>query len=333
MEKLLRDDTSLTPKARTHLHFALGKAYGDLRQYEKSFEHLHNGNALKRKQIAYDEMGVLGLFDRVRTNLDRKAIESRTGQGDPSNLPIFVLGMPRSGTTLVEQIVASHPKVFGAGELTDLGAVTETVRGADGAQLPYPEFVPSLEAPHLGAIAQQYLARLRAISPDAERITDKMPSNFFFIGLIHLVLPNAPIIHVKRDPVDTCISCFSKLFSGSQDHTYDLAELGRYYVKYIELMEHWRAVLPAGRVLDVQYEDLIADFETQARRIVEYCGLEWHANCLAFHKTERPVRTASATQVRKPIYKTSIGRWRVYGEHIGPLLKALGPLAPDLGAA
>jgi tetratricopeptide (TPR) repeat protein len=333
MEELLRDGPSLTPKARTHFHFALGKAYGDLRQYETSFGHLREGNTLKRKQIAYDENGVLGLFDRVRANMDRKSIESRAGQGDPSNLPIFVLGMPRSGTTLVEQIVASHPKVFGAGELTDFGAVTETVRGPDGTLLPYPEFVPALEAPHLKAIAQQYLARLRVISPDAERITDKMPSNFFFVGLIHLVLPNAPIIHVKRDPVDTCISCYSKLFSGAQDHTYDLAELGRYYTKYVELMEHWRTVLPAGRVLDIQYEDLIADFEPQARRVVEYCGLAWHKNCLAFHKTDRPVRTASATQVRKPIYKTSIGRWRVYGEHLAPLLKALGPLVPNSGAA
>ncbi|HYB10333.1 MAG TPA: tetratricopeptide repeat protein [Alphaproteobacteria bacterium] len=333
MEELLRDGPSLTPKARTHLHFALGKAYGDLRQYETSFGHLREGNALKRKQIAYDEAGVLGLFDRVRANMDRKTIESRAGQGDPSNLPIFVLGMPRSGTTLVEQIVASHPKVFGAGELTDFGAVIETVRGPDGALLPYPEFVPALEASHLRAIAQEYITRLRAISANAERITDKMPSNFFFVGLIHLVLPNAPIIHVMRDPVDTCISCFSKLFSGAQDHTYDLAELGRYYTKYVELMEHWRTALPAGRVLDIQYEDLIADFEPQARRIVEYCGLAWHKNCLVFHKTDRPVRTASATQVRKPIYKTSIGRWRVYGEHLAPLFDALGPFAPKTSGA
>ena len=151
-----------------------------------------------------------------------------------------------------------------------------------------------------------------------------MPSNYYFAGLIRLALPDAKIIHIVRDPVDTCISCFSKLFNAEQNHTYDLGELGRYYKRYERLMAHWHRVLPAGSILDMRYEDVVADLETEARRIVAYCGLPWHDNCLLFHKTERPVRTASATQVRQPIYSNAVGRWRAYEQHLAPLLGALG---------
>jgi hypothetical protein len=151
-----------------------------------------------------------------------------------------------------------------------------------------------------------------------------MPSNYYFAGLVHLALPNAPIIHTIRNPVDTCISCFSKLFSAEQNHTYDLGELGRYYKRYEQLMQHWRRVLPRGKILDVRYEDVVADLEGQARRIIAHCGLPWDDRCLSFHETDRPVRTASATQVRQPIYNSAVGRWRVYAEHLGPLLGALG---------
>ena len=173
--------------------------------------------------------------------------------------------------------------------------------------MPYPEFVPALDAAPLQQIGARYIALVRALAAkygraDAERITDKMPSNYYFAGLIHLALPNAKIIHTIRDPVDTCISCFSKLFSAEQNHTYDLGELGRYYRRYERLMAHWRSVLPAGRILDVRYEDVVSDVEQQARRIIAYCGLPWTDRCLSFHETERPVRTASATQVRQPIY-------------------------------
>jgi hypothetical protein len=153
-----------------------------------------------------------------------------------------------------------------------------------------------------------------------------MPSNYYFAGLIHLALPNAKIIHCMRDPLDTCVSCFSKLFSGEQNHTYDLAELGRYYRRYDRLMAHWRRVLPEGRILDIRYEDVVGDLETQARRIIAYCGLKWDKRCLDFHNTDRPVRTASATQVRRPIYNSAVGRWRLYEEELGPLLTALGKL-------
>jgi hypothetical protein len=237
--------------------------------------------------------------------------------------------MPRSGTTLVEQIIASHPAVHGAGELQLLSDVVRSVRGPDGKSLFYPEFVAALDAEALHQIGARYAAMLRELAanqgaPSAERIINKTPSNYYCAGLIHLALPNAKIIHTIRDPLDTCTSCFSILFTAEQSHTYDLGELGRYYRRYERLMAHWRRTLPVGRILDVRYEDVVADLEKQARRIIAYCGLPWDNRCLSFHETDRPVRTASATQVRQPIYKSAIGRWRVYENHIEPLLNGLG---------
>ena len=267
------------------------------------------------------------MFDRIEAVFTRELIAAKSGGGDESPMPIFVLGMPRSGTTLIEQIIASHPLVHGAGELGELNEVVLTVRGPDGNTIPYPEFVLALDAAALKQIGARYVASVRKLMPEgtqARYLTDKMPSNYYFAGLIHLALPNAVIIHCVRDPVDTCVSCYSKLFSGAQIHTYDLAELGRYYRRYERLMAHWRRVLPKGRILDVRYEDVVADLEGQARRILAYCALPWDDRCLAFHRTERPVRTASATQVRRPIYNTAVGRWRAYADDLGPLLAALG---------
>jgi hypothetical protein len=288
---------------------------------------LFAGNAAKRATIDYDEATTFALFDRIETVFTRELIARKSGGGDSSRLPIFVLGMPRSGTTLVEQIIASHPMVHGAGELQTFNDVLLTVRGPDGNVLAYPEFVPALNAAALQKIGTRYVKLIAEQAPKAERITDKMPSNYYFAGLIHLALPNAKIIHTVRDPVDTCVSCFSKLFTAEQNHTYDLGELGRYYKCYEKLMAHWRRVLPEGTMLDVRYEEVIDDLEAQARRIIAYCGLPWDKNCLSFHETERPVRTASATQVRQPIYKSAVGRWRVYEEQLGPLLRALGHAA------
>jgi len=176
--------------------------------------------------------------------------------------------------------------------------------------------------------APEYVTGLKQRAPHAQRITDKMPANFFAVGLIHLMLPNAKIIHINRNPVDTCLSCFTRLFNRKQEHTYDLAELGRYYVNYARLMAHWRNVLPAGAFLDIRYEDIVADQEAQARKLIKYCGLEWNDACLDFHKTKRPIRTASLTQVRQPIYNSSVERWRSYEKFLGPLLDALGDLVP-----
>jgi Tfp pilus assembly protein PilF len=327
MESLARDAKSLTETQQMHLHFALGKALSDVGDAARSIRHMLEGNRLKRSHVAYDEASVLGAFDRIRRTFTPSLLAEKAGHGDPSPLPIFILGMPRSGTTLVEQILASHPLVHGAGELEDFARIVESLRHSIGA---FPESAAALGARESRAIAERYLEGLRARAGASERVTDKMPSNFYFVGLIHLALPGASIVHVRRDPVDTCLSCFSKLFASPQDHTYDLAELGRYYRKYAELMAHWRAVLPPGRMLEVRYEELVADFEPEARRIVAHCGLDWDEACRQFHRTARPVRTASASQVRQPIYGSAVGRGSVRREFLAPLMRELGPLAAEL---
>jgi tetratricopeptide (TPR) repeat protein len=323
IEALAAQPDGLSKTDRLQLDFALGKAYADLKEHGRSFEHLLRGAAAKRATIKYDEVETFALFDRIERVFTRELIAAKSGGGDPTRMPIFVMGMPRSGTTLVEQILASHPMVHGAGELQTFNDVVLEVRGPDGNTLPYPDFVPSLDAGALKAIGQRYVTLVRKLAPTGERVTDKMPSNYYFAGLIHLALPDAKIIHTMRDPVDTCVSCFSKLFSAEQNHTYDLGELGRYYRHYEKLMAHWRRVLPKERMLDVRYEDVVADLEALARRIIAHCGLPWDDRCLAFHKTDRPVRTASAIQVRQPIYASAVGRWKVYEEFLGPLLKEL----------
>ena len=314
---------SLPMEDRRDLHFALGKAYADLDQRERSFHHLLEGNALKRREFVYDEAETLGFLDRIRTVFTAELMHSKRGLGDASMVPIFIVGMPRSGTTLVEQILASHPKVFGAGELKEFSKAATSLGMSNGA-LSFPEVVPALSAEQLRQLGTSYLDGVAAAAPKAERITDKMPANFSFVGLIHLALPNARIIHMRRDPIDTCLSCFSQLFAGDVPYCYNLGELGRYYRAYQTLMEHWRRVLPAGLMLEVEYEKVVADIEGQARQTVAYCGLEWDDACLDFYKTQRPIRTASATQVRQPIYRTSVGRWKPYQHLLQPLIKELG---------
>ena len=323
LETMVADLGALPEDEQMQVHFALGKAYADLGEQARSFQHYLKGNALKRRTIDYDERATAEFFDQIRAVFTPELIAARAGQGDPSRLPVFVLGMPRSGTTLVEQILASHHKVFGAGEIKDFDQIARSIRGDGGRETPYPDYVAALGPERMRQLGTQYVERLRAYSAAAERITNKMPSNFFYVGLIHLALPTARIIHTRRNPIDTCVSCFSKLFTGAQNFSYELGELGRYYRRYDELMAHWRRVLPAGVMLEVPYEDLVADFEPWARRIVDHCGLEWDDACLAFHETKRPVRTASASQVRRPIFKSSIGRWLAYKDLLEPLIREL----------
>jgi hypothetical protein len=236
---------------------------------------------------------------------------------------VLIVGMPRSGTTLDEQMLASHPRVFGAGELPDLAALTGELRDQAGAI--YPECVAALDARALRRCGDAYLAGLRRRAPDAACITDKLPANFAHVGFVQLAVPNARVIHVRRDPLDTCVSCFSKLFAEGQLHfAYDLGEIARYYRAYAALMDHWRAVLAPGAMLEVQYEELVADPERQVRRLVAYCGLAWDDACLRFHETRRPVRTVSAGQVREPIFRGSVGRAQAYRRWLGPLVTALG---------
>ncbi len=316
-------DTMLETKALP-LHFALGKCYDDTKQYDLAFRHYMEGCRLKRKRIHYNPADNDKACENIRAFFSRATVDRLRGKACQSNLPIFVLGMPRSGTTLTEQIIASHPLVHGAGELPDLLDLANHPREGDNGG--YPLAMQGITKKELKALGERYVAGLKGRNPEAQRITDKMPANFNCLGLIHLMLPNAKIIHVKRNPVDTCLSAFSRLFNKSQHQSYDLAEIGRYYRNYALLMEHWRQVLPAGSFHEVQYEELVDDHEKQARALLEYCGLEWDSACLDFHKTERNIRTASVTQVRQPIYKTSVDRWRKYEQHLGPLLEALGDL-------
>jgi len=311
------------------LHFALGKCYDDTKDYDKAFPHYMAGCKIKRAKLAYDANLSASQFTRIMEIFSRENIDRLRGAGDHSDAPVFVLGMPRSGTTLTEQIIASHPDVYGAGELHNLFYIAENNgKTASGKSL-FPDNLRALNKQTLTAWGSEYIASIKQRAPNAKRITDKMPANFLAVGLIHLMLPNAKIIHVNRNPVDTCLSCYTRLFHRKQEHTYDLSELGQYYVHYAKLMEHWRRVLPNDAFLDIQYEDTVADQEAQARKLIAYCGLEWNDACINFHKTERSIRTASVTQVRQPIYNTSVERWRHYEKFLGPLLDALGDLVPN----
>ena len=319
----------LSANQALHIHFALAKALEDCGDYARAFEHLKKGNVLKRRQIVYNEIDAVRYFQRIAMAFDNRLFVHFQGQGDPSDVPIFVLGMPRSGSTLIEQILASHPQIQSAGEFAALHEVADSVPHAGNPAAPYPECLSALDGHVLRHLGQSYLARLPALGHGQVRIIDKTPANFLGIGLIRLILPNAKIIHTMRDPVDTCISCYSKLFTSGVSYSYDLAELGRFYYCYRELMKHWRSVLPPHAMLDVAYEAVVDDLEGQARRMIEYCGLPWDDGCLSFHESRRPVKTASAAQVRKPLFRTSLQRWRRYGSELAPLLHELGFVAPQ----
>ncbi|MDR3525921.1 MAG: sulfotransferase [Rhizomicrobium sp.] len=310
LERLLAREDRLPAAQKVELHFAMFKAYDDLARHQEAFQHVACGNAIYRQTIPYDEAGVFGFFDELKNRFPagQRVAANATEQ------PVFIVGMPRSGTSLVEQMLASHPQVFGAGERTWFGDLI-------GEMLPgYPQVMPSDGARQLGA---RYSERLRALAPGAARITDKLPANFRHLGLIHQSLPNAKILHIQRDARDTCFSCYSKLFRSGLNFAYELGELGRYYNAYEVLMTHWRTALPADRLLEIQYETLVADFEHEAKRIVEFCGLNWNAACLRFYENKRAVRTLSEFQVRRPLFSDSIGRWRAYQPWLGPLLDAL----------
>ncbi len=293
----------LAPEQARYIHFAMGKALADLGEADAGFRHTLAGNAVVRRMIRYDEAAAL------KEMRDAPSHAVAPGGGAPSNVPVFIVGMPRSGTTLVEQILASHPAVRGGGERRDFAAALRLSGPRDTRRL-----------------GENYLTRLPGLGKGQTRVTDKLPANFLHARLIHAALPGARIIHVTRDPADTCVSAFSKLFDVGQEFTYDLAELGRYYVAYRRLMEVWRAELPAHAFTEIAYESLVGDLERETRRLLVFCDLAWDPACLAFHKNTRVVQTASATQVRKPIYAGSIGRANAVKAHIGPLLTELAKL-------
>jgi tetratricopeptide (TPR) repeat protein len=298
---------------RLNLEFALAKAWMDVGEPDRAFAHLDRANRQRRAGFTYDVEADVDRFAAIARSFSHARAAEAPGLGDPSDLPVFVVGMPRSGTSLIEQILASHPEVHGAGELKALGQVV-----AGAAEL------ANRPGRDLAALGRAYVERAAPLAAGKRRLVDKMPGNFQYAGLIRLILPNARIIHCRRNPLDTCLSCYSKKFNERQDFAYDLRELGLYYRAYDQLMTHWRALLPAERFIEVRYEDVVDHLEAEARRLIAFCGLEWDAACLDFHQTRRPVLTASAAQVRQPLYRTSLARWELYRSHLAPLLQALG---------
>lgn len=301
--------------------FSLGKAYLDLGDSVRAFQHYDAANRQKRATFSYDSAATGKWLERIAETFATPLFERLRGAGAASELPVFVIGMPRSGTTLVEQILSSHSQVFGAGELPVLRQVIE----AEGE---FPGLTSALARDDLARLGQAYLSRIAPLAGAHARLIDKMPGNFFYAGLIPLILPGARIIHCRRDPVDTCLSCYTKLFGGEQSFTYEQTELGEFYGFYQKLMTHWATLLPADRYLEVVYEAVVDDLEGEARRLVDFLGLPWEEACLRFHDNRRMVRTASVNQVRQPIYKTSKGRWQAHAPQLGPLLQALGVKAP-----
>lgn len=324
-DALLRE--RISEEQRMSLHYALGKAYDDVKEHRRAFEQFMAGASIKRKTLVYDEMPTLRLFDRIKHVFTPKLLTERAGFGDPDLKPIFIVGMPRSGSTLVEQILASHPQIYGAGEVKYLHQGVLEVDREFGSAVRYPELMHLIEHSQLQAIVNYYRENLPVLPEGKTRVTDKMLTNYYYVGLIYLLFPNARIIHCKRNAVDTCISCYSKMFREDMPYTYDFKEIAHYYRRYNDLMEHWKAVLPKHYILEVKYEEVVGNLETEARRIIAHCDLEWSAACLDFHKTERPVKTASVTQVRQPLYASSVERWRNYGDLVQPLIDELGPLA------
>jgi len=306
------------------LAFALGKARLDIGDAEGAFAHFDHGNRLNRSTFVYDSKAIERWTAAMAASFTPVRMRHASGAGYLSRAPVFIVGMPRSGTTLVEQILASHPDVYGAGELTLLEDLVVRVSGHDNELLPPgdPLQLSELSRDALYRLGREYATEVCILCRGRRRVLDKMPTNFLYAGFIHAILPNARIIHCRRDAVDTCFSCYTKLFRDVKFAS-DLRELGLYYRCYEALMAHWRGLLPAECFTEVHYENVVADVESEARRLLEFCGLHWDPACLAFHENRRPVRTASVTQVRQPIYRSSVGRWKPYARYLGPLLEAL----------
>lgn len=321
---MARDKSGFAIDKQISLHYALGKAYDDLGEFKKAFPHFSEGSRLKREGLEFSSEAESHNIDKLIEWFTVDRFKQLQGAGLNDRTPIFILGMPRSGTTLTEQIIASHPLVHGAGELKNLLALVQSKVNEDG--LGFPSNLKGLSKEDIHEWAEKYLTLLRQHSSDALRITDKMPANYLALGFIPLMFPNAKIIHVKRNPIDTCISCFTRLFNRHQDATYDLKELGAHYRNYVRLMDHWKIMLPADCFLEVEYEDIVCDIKNQAQRLIEWIGLDWDEACLDFYKNKRSIRTASLTQVRQPIYSSSVGRWRHYEEFLAPLLQELEPI-------
>ncbi len=319
LEKLLQDP--LIPVGnRSNLLFNLGKLYDATGKYDKAFHNYQQGNA--SKPLTFDATRHDAEIETLIAAYSPDVMMRMPRASNRSEQPVFVVGMPRSGTSLVEQILASHPQIFGAGELPNIIQLPLSLSSILETEKPYPQCLPLLTQEKMDELAQDYLDHIGRLSDDTPRVIDKMPGNFMHLGLIELLFPNARVIHCMRDPLDTCLSCYFQDFSRTHPYSYDLENLGAFYRGYEKIMRHWKSILSIP-VIDVQYEELVSNQEPISRSMIEFCGLEWDEQCLQFHKTERFVGTASYDQVRQPIYKKSSGRWKNYEQHLGPLKEAL----------
>ena len=327
MQKRL-GQSDLTHQSRVNFLFALAKAKEDRGEFESAWAYYVEGNRTQRMQEKYDPVGTEVVNDAIIEVFDRELLEKNSGLGNPDPSPIFIVGLPRSGSTLIEQILASHSQVEGTSELPYVGRVSTSLNRNRADGINYPEAVRELSAENLQALGQDYL-HLAAMhrTEGAPRFIDKMPNNFPAVGFLHLILPNAKIIDARRHPLDSCVGCFRQLFAKGQTFTYDLIDIGEYFLEYERVMEHWHDVLP-GRVLTVQYEELVNEVDSQVRRLLEFCELPFEENCLRFYETRRPVRTASSEQVRQPIHNRSVGFWRNYADKLDELKAVLEPVLP-----
>ena len=324
MERMV-GEKHLADEPKVNFYLSLGKHYENRGDFDRAFENYRRGNDLRRGHEVYDPNQTQVIHDRIIEVFDREFFGQRQGWGDPDPAPILIVGLPRSGSTLIEQILASHSMVEGTMELPDLGrTIAELSRRSPGPS-EYPEAVEPLDAEAVRALGQSYLQATMRYRTPLPRFIDKMPNNFAAIGFLHLILPNARVIDARRHPLDSCLGSYKQLFFKGQSFTYDQFELGDYYLEYRRLMEHWHGVLP-GKVLDVHYEDMVADQEAQTRRILEYLGLPWEDQCLRFYETERAINTASSEQVRQPIYTRAVHFWRNYEHHLGELIETLEPV-------
>lgn len=317
---------NLSHMDRVYLCFALGKAYEDKRDFETAFKYYERGNRLKKMQSRYKAEQMTAELAAQQMVCAADLFRRRSGAGHDSPDPIFVVGLPRAGSTLLEQILSSHSQVDGTLELPNILSLSQRLRrrGRQSDASGYPQILCELSDKELTSFGEQFIADTRIHRQGAAFFIDKMPNNFRHIGLIHLILPNAKVIDARRHPMACCFSGFKQLFAEGQEFTYDLADVGQYYRDYVELMDHWDEVLP-GKVLRVHYENVVADLEPQVKRLLDYCGLPFEQACVDYHKTERAVRTPSSEQVRQPIFKSGLEQWRHFEPYLDALKSALGP--------
>jgi len=310
--------TEVPEREKVHFLFSLGKAFEDMGSYDESFEYYKRGNDLNRGRTTYDPKAIEALSERLKLFFTEDRLNKYKGSGDNSNSPIFIVGLPRSGSTLIEQILASHSKIEGTMELPNIMNIARKLGNSTKDRTAYPEVIDTLQGIDLTDLGKSFINETQFLRTGKQHFIDKMPNNFSHIGLIKLILPNAKIIDARRNPMDTCFSCFKQLFARGQAFTYDLSEIARYYVNYVNLMDHWDKVLP-GYVYRVQHEDLLNNQERVTRDLIDFCEVDFESSTLEFYKTKRAVKTASSEQVREPINTKGLNQWKNYEIHLKDL--------------